>query len=166
MARSPHRFFEPVPLRHLDIVRPRGDLRRDGRRARNGPNVRLWRISASLLGRQSGIKISVKAEPMEIDPDRAVPFGLLENELATNAIKHAFPDGKGHVVLSVEQIGDDIELCVSDDGIGIKDKVAEKVSEKRGSDYVAIFVRQLGGTLTIVSAEGGGTVVKVRLPHC
>ena len=122
------------------------------------------RISASLLGRQSGIKITVKAEPMEIDPDRAVPFGLLVNELATNAIKHAFPDGKGHVVLSVERIGGDIELSVSDDGIGIKNKVAEKVPEKRGSDYVAIFVRQLGGTLTVASAEGGGTIVKVRLP--
>src|SRR5476651_2663422 len=121
-------------------------------------------MSASLLGNESGIKITVKAEPMEIDPDRAVPFGLLVNELATNAIKHAFPDGKGHVVLSVERIGDDIELCVSDDGIGIKDKVAEKVPEKRGSDYVAIFVRQLGGSLTITGAEGGGTVVKVRLP--
>ena len=31
--------------------------------------------------------------PLEIDPDRAVPFGLLVNELATNAIKHAFPNG-------------------------------------------------------------------------
>ena len=47
-------------------------------------------MSASLLGNTSGIDIEVKAEPLEIDPDRAVPFGLLVNELATNAIKHAF----------------------------------------------------------------------------
>ena len=100
-------------------------------------------MSASLLGNASGIKIEVKAEPLEIDPDRAVPFGLLVNELATNAIKHAFPGGMGQVVLSVERIGDEIELTVSDDGIGMKDKVLAKSPEKRGSDYVAIFVRQL-----------------------
>jgi two-component sensor histidine kinase len=121
-------------------------------------------MSAALLGVLSGIKISVNAVPIEIDPDRAVPFGLLVNELATNAIKHAFPTGKGNVTLSVEKIGEEIELTVADDGIGIKDKVAAKLPEKRGSDYVAIFVRQLGGTITETSSEENGTVIKVRLP--
>jgi two-component sensor histidine kinase len=41
-------------------------------------------MSAGLIGSMSGIEIEVKAEPLEIDPDRAVPFGLLVNELATN----------------------------------------------------------------------------------
>jgi PAS domain S-box-containing protein len=121
-------------------------------------------MSESLLGKQSGIGITVKAEPLEIDPDRAVPFGLLVNELTTNAIKHAFPDGTGHIVLSLEQIGDEIELVIADDGIGMRDKIVAKIPEKRGSDYVAIFVRQLGGTITTASSEGTGTIIKVRLP--
>ena len=50
-------------------------------------------ISASLLGKASGITIEVRAEALDMDPDRAVPFGLLVNELATNAIRHAFPGG-------------------------------------------------------------------------
>jgi two-component sensor histidine kinase len=101
---------------------------------------------------------------LEIDPDRAVPFGLLVNELATNAIKHAFPSGTGRIVLSVEQAGDQIELTVADDGVGMKDKDATKVPEKRGSDYVAIFVRQLGGTIVPSELEGPGTTVRIRLP--
>jgi PAS domain S-box-containing protein len=121
-------------------------------------------MSASLLGNMSGIEIEVKAEPLEIDPDRAVPFGLLVNELATNAIKHAFPHGTGHLMLSVEQVGDQIELIVADDGVGMKDKGSAKVPEKRGSDYVAIFVRQLGGTIVPSVSEGPGTIVKIRLP--
>jgi PAS domain S-box-containing protein len=121
-------------------------------------------MSASLLGSQSGIDILVKAEPLEIDPDRAVPLGLLVNELATNAIKHAFPDGTGHVVLTANQIGDEIELTVADDGIGMKNQAVAKVLEKRGADYVAIFVRQLGGTITTPSSEGAGTTIKIRFP--
>ena len=121
-------------------------------------------MSASLIGNMSGIKIEVKGEPLEIDPDRAVPFGLLVNELATNAIKHAFPHGTGHIMLCVEQIGDQIELTVADDGVGMKDNGTAKVPEKRGSDYVAIFVRQLGGTIVPSKQEPTGTTVRIRLP--
>lgn len=116
------------------------------------------------LGTGSGIEITVKAEALEIDPDRAVPFGLLVNELATNAIKHAFPAGKGEVTLSVERIGDEIELTVADDGVGMTDKAVAKLPEKRGSDYVAIFVRQLHGKLSVSSADRAGTAIRIRLP--
>ena len=116
------------------------------------------------LGTGSGIEIAVKAEALEIDPDRAVPFGLLVNELATNAIKHAFPSGKGTVTLCVERIGNEIELTVADDGVGMTDKVVAKLPEKRGSDYVAIFVRQLHGTLAVSGTERAGTAIRIRLP--
>lgn len=121
-------------------------------------------MSASLIGDASGIKIEVKAEALEIDPDHAVPFGLLVNELATNALKHAFPHGDGHITLSVEQVGDEIELVVADDGIGIQDKVVTRIAQKRGSDYVAIFVRQLGGTILPAPPDERGTIVRIRLP--
>jgi two-component sensor histidine kinase len=122
-------------------------------------------MSAGLIGNTSGIKIEVRAEALDIDPDLAVPFGLLVNELTTNAIKHAFPGGTGRIVLSVERAGDQIELTVADDGIGMKERDSAKTAEKRGSDYVAIFVRQLGGTIVpSMLKEGSGTTVKVRLP--
>lgn len=121
-------------------------------------------MSESLLDSTSGIKIEVEVEALAIDPVRAVPFGLLVNELVTNAIKHAFPDGTGRVVLGVQHIGDQIELTVADNGIGMKDKYSAQISERHGSDYVAIFVRQIGGTIAVSRAEGTGTVVRIRLP--
>jgi two-component sensor histidine kinase len=121
-------------------------------------------MSDSLLGAESRIEIKINAEPVVINPNRAVPFGLMVNELATNAIKHAFPAGAGSVILSVRQIGDQIELGVADDGVGMKDKYATKSTGKHGSDYVAMFVRQLGGSLAVIEPEGGGTIVKVRFP--
>jgi two-component sensor histidine kinase len=68
------------------------------------------------------------------------------------------------VVLSVEQVADQIELTVADNGVGMKDKDSAKVPEKRGADYVAIFVRQLGGTIVPPESEGTGTIVRIRLP--
>lgn len=121
-------------------------------------------MSDSLLGSASSIKIEVEAEALEIDPVRAVPFGLLVNELATNAIKHAFPDGTGRVLLRVTRIDDQIELTVVDNGVGMKDKYSAQISERHGSDYVAIFVRQIGGTIAVSRDEGTGASVRVRLP--
>ncbi len=121
-------------------------------------------LSASLLDNTSNITIEVDAEPLNIDPNLAVPFGLLVNELATNAIKHAFPDGVGRVVLSLVNVGDHIELTVADNGTGMKERNAPKLPEKRGSDYVEIFVRQLSGTIAVTSPENTGTKITVKLP--
>jgi len=121
-------------------------------------------MSASLLGDTSGISIEVKADALELDPDRAVPFGLVVNELGTNAIKHAFPDGIGRVTLGAIRIDDQIELTVADNGIGMVAKDQATRPGSHGSDYVAIFVRQLGGTMVVSGIEGSGTIVRIRLP--
>ena len=45
-----------------------------------------------------------------------------------------------------------------------KERDLEKAPEKRGSDYVAIFVRQLGGVIVPTEAKATGTTVRIRLP--
>jgi two-component sensor histidine kinase len=67
-------------------------------------------------------------------------------------------------VLGVEQVGDQIELTVADNGLGMTDRKLAKFPEKRGSDYVAIFVRQLGGAIVASRPKATGTVVRIRLP--
>jgi two-component sensor histidine kinase len=121
-------------------------------------------MSASLLEPSSPIRIEVEAESLEIDADRAVPFGLAVNELGTNAIKHAFPAGSGLLKLSLAQLGDQIELIVADDGVGVAGKAPSTAPGRHGSDYVAIFVRQLGGTIAVSGSPGGGTVVRILFP--
>jgi two-component sensor histidine kinase len=120
--------------------------------------------SASLLENASAIRIEVESEALDIDPDRAVPFGLLVNELVTNAIKHAFPDGKGRIVLGAKRLGDLIELTVADNGVGIRAKGGAKTPEKHGTDYMAMFLRQLGGTIAVSGSKGAGTIVGVQFP--
>jgi two-component sensor histidine kinase len=140
--------------------------------SRRGPSVPVGRylgeivgaMSASLLGDTSGIKIDIRADGLDIDPERAVPFGLLANELVTNSIKHAFPDGMGHVLLTVQRTGDQIDFTVADNGVGLTDKISARTADKHGTDYVAIFVRQLGGTIAMLGSEGAGTAVRIRFP--
>ncbi|MCZ8097580.1 MAG: PAS domain-containing protein [Burkholderiales bacterium] len=121
-------------------------------------------LSASLLEGTAGIRIAVEAEPLQIDSERAVPFGLLVNELGTNAVRHAFPGGIGLVSLSVRRVGDEIELKVADDGIGMASEDHASTPGKHGSDYVAIFVRQLHGTLVRSTLPGAGTTFTIRFP--
>lgn len=121
-------------------------------------------LSASLLEGTSGIRIAVETEAMEINSERAVPFGLLVNELSTNAVKYAFPRGTGLITLSLRRIGSEIELKAADDGIGMTAQGQESTPGKHGSDYVAIFVRQLQGVLVRSTEPGAGTTISVRFP--
>lgn len=121
-------------------------------------------MSETLLEPASGIKIYVKSEAVKLDSSRAVPFGLLVNELGTNAIKHAFPGGFGRITLSIAQVDNQIELIVADDGIGIAGQRALSVAGQHGSDYIAIFVRQLGGIMTVTGSAAAGTVIRVVFP--
>jgi two-component sensor histidine kinase len=104
------------------------------------------------------------AEEIELDPQRAVAIGLMINELATNAIKHAFPHGEGRLVLGARRLGGQLEFIVSDNGVGMVKEASATNREVHGSDYVAIFVRQLGGQFAVSMREGGGTLVTVSAP--
>ncbi|MBU2550578.1 MAG: PAS domain S-box protein [Proteobacteria bacterium] len=70
---------------------------------------------------ERGIRLEISAESLSLSQDLAVPCGLILNELLSNACKHAFPDGRaGLVEVTVRAVaGDEIELAVADDGVGL-----------------------------------------------
>jgi two-component sensor histidine kinase len=55
-------------------------------------------------------------------------------------------------------------LSVADDDVGTKDARSAKTPQKHGADYVAVFVRQLGGTHVLSNAKAAGTVVTIVFP--
>jgi len=67
-------------------------------------------------------RLTLKAEPIEIDPDRAVAIGIIANELVMNAVKYAYPDGAGPIHVDLRGDGNDIVLSISDDGVGTNGK--------------------------------------------
>jgi PAS domain S-box-containing protein len=88
--------------------------------------------------------------------DQAIPCGLILNELITNSIKHAFPDGKeGAITIRFLQHGDGFfELNIADDGIGIPTDAGPGGTNFLGLRLVDVLVEQLGGTIEKKSGKG------------
>jgi two-component sensor histidine kinase len=87
--------------------------------------------------------IQLTAEPIRIETDKAVSIGLIVNELVTNALKYAYPEGKGGPirVSFLRPVGGTIQLVVEDDGIGYLDGAAP-----RGSGLGGIIVNAMART--------------------
>jgi len=91
---------------------------------------------------------------------QAVPLALAVSELITNAVKYAFPDGRsGRLTVELRDDSDRVDVCVSDDGIGLPEGFDPASGGGLGMRIVTALVRQVRGTLTIRSAEPGAEFV-------
>jgi anti-sigma regulatory factor (Ser/Thr protein kinase) len=73
---------------------------------------------------------------------RAIPIGLIVNELVTNALKYAFPSqAKGLVKVTLKRVADELRLTVADDGQGIEPRRADSGLSGRLAEG---FAQQLG----------------------
>jgi PAS domain S-box-containing protein len=102
--------------------------------------------------------VLMKADVKDIflDINRAIPCGLIINELVSNSLKHAFPDGKkGQVCirfLSTSQKKN--KLVVSDDGIGLPKSVNLREPQTLGLQLVIDLVHQIDGSIRVEKNKG------------
>jgi two-component sensor histidine kinase len=109
-------------------------------------------------------RLVCRADPVQVPADQAIPFGLLVNELVTNAIKYAYPQAGGEIRIRAEQVGERLVLDVADDGIGLPpDFDIAKALRSLGMRVISNLTRQLGGTLTI-PREGQGAHFHIDMP--
>jgi two-component sensor histidine kinase len=105
------------------------------------------------------LKIDVRDILIRIDP--AIPCGLIVNELVTNALKHAFPDGCiGTVGIAMRKDGQEYVLTVTDDGVGMHPRVPGNDAGSFGLQLVDTLVGQLEGSIDV--AGNGGTTCTIR----
>ena len=111
------------------------------------------------------IGLEVEAERHLISQERAVPVGLIINELLTNALKYAFPDQRpGRVKVAFIREPEAYCVSVSDDGIGTA-LGTESAGSGLGQRLVRAMASQLGGSLEIgPGPDGCGTRATVRFP--
>lgn len=110
------------------------------------------------------VRLSTRLERVRVDLDRALACGLIVNELVTNALKHAFPDGRsGEVVVACRALPEgSIELSVADDGCGWRSQDGAGDGRTLGLSLVRSQVRQLKGKLSTDQEQG--THVRVEFP--
>ena len=101
------------------------------------------------------IKVNIDMKEVELDVDIALPLGLIVNELLTNSLKYAFPDGnKGEIQLSLASVNSE-NLClkISDNGIG-KNITLPAKGTGFGTQLVDLLTKQIEGKLDEVINNG------------
>jgi two-component sensor histidine kinase len=117
----------------------------------------LKALCANIDPRRPNLTIDTEFESVSIPLDRAVPIGLILNEVVTNSIKYAFDEEGGviNVTFRVNETIGEAELCVRDNGRGMG---AARVGSL-GLRLVESLSRQLGGRLTTPEVPKGTTTV-------
>jgi two-component sensor histidine kinase/ligand-binding sensor protein len=120
----------------------------------------------------SRIQLRVEIGPLELGVDKAIPAGLILNELISNALKHAFPEGRsGFLLIEGKLHHGRIELSVQDDGVGMRGFIGQTVkprSKSLGMTIVNVLSRQLKGSFEPPqdSGEPGtGSIFRLSFPQ-
>ena len=123
----------------------------------------LCRDLISSVHKEDGASIVLKMDiESELLPtDRAIPIGLIVNELVTNAVKYAFPgETRGTILVTLKRLPGELRLTVADDGQGLDSR---RSGSGLGGRLVEGFAHQLGGQVERES-DSHGTTVRVILP--
>lgn len=149
MALVHEKLYQSTNLSEIDFgdyIRTLGDL-----------------LVKSFAADPSPVKLNVNGATVLLSIDVAVPCGLIINELLSNALKHAFPDGRsGSISVDLEDCGDGTcRVSVRDDGIGLPPNLDLASVTTLGLQLVAGLVQQIDGTLT-VAATTIGTSFNIR----
>nr|WP_298998497.1 histidine kinase dimerization/phosphoacceptor domain -containing protein [uncultured Allomuricauda sp.] len=103
------------------------------------------------------ISITIDAEGTELDIDRAIPFGLILNELVSNSFKYAFPetDENGKIYIHLRKNGDQGYFEYTDNGVGLPEDADERTNSSMGIRLMNRLVNQLQSKLNIDRASEG-----------
>ena len=108
------------------------------------------------------IAVTLDVDPIEVAAAKAAPLALLVHELATNAVRHAFPDDRrGTVAIVAKRTDGGLALAVDDDGIGLA--AAAPNPDGFGRSLVEMMVRQMRGEVAFEDAAPG-THARARIP--
>jgi two-component sensor histidine kinase len=110
------------------------------------------------------VELAVTTQEMHVLIDTALPCGLIVNELITNSLQHAFPDGKpGKIIVELQRLEDnEIVLQVSDNGIGLPQGFDVKQADSLGLLSINALARQLQGEVVFSGKQGVTCRVRFR----
>ncbi|NND05545.1 MAG: tetratricopeptide repeat protein [Saprospiraceae bacterium] len=110
------------------------------------------------------IAISTDIDAGKQDVDVMIPLGLVTNELVSNALKHAFPDGRsGQILVSLKKQDQHLKLSVKDNGVGTPGKGIPSNPTSMGMKIVQAFTKKLDGKLSLHHPNGAEFVLEIPI---
>jgi two-component sensor histidine kinase len=107
------------------------------------------------------ISLEVESDDVLLSVDRAIPCALMLNEIITNSLKHAFPNGRqGRIRVRLRKSDDRVQLAVEDDGVGMPAGFDPCKSRSLGMQLVTTLNEQLEGRMEIL--RGAGTKFQIE----
>jgi PAS domain S-box-containing protein len=123
----------------------------------------LTSLTAEIMGtvKDERVSCSVEADGTHIEIDKAIPCGLIVNELVTNALKHGFPEQRaGSIKISFHKQNDGtMVLIVEDDGVGYPAGMEFENLGSLGMTLVGALVDQISGTFSSQRNHGSRFVI-------
>jgi two-component sensor histidine kinase len=107
------------------------------------------------------IEVTMNVQRIYLPLEKAVPFGLLLNELLNNAYNHAFNDNQGTIHIEIEQQESTIHLRFGDNGQGLPEDLDMKQPSTLGMTLVNKLVAQINGDYDIETSPEDGTVYQI-----
>ncbi|HEY1186353.1 MAG TPA: PAS domain S-box protein [Gemmata sp.] len=104
------------------------------------------------------VRLELDIAPVPLPLEKTIPCGLIVNEVVSNALKYAFPEGRPgtiRVALRERAPGGTLELALSDNGVGLPEGHSVDRAQSLGLQLVTVLTEQLGGQLTV--GRSGGT---------
>jgi len=106
------------------------------------------------------ITTTVEIENVQLGVDAAIPCALIINELVSNSLRYAFPDGRtGGVTVALQRSNEAYTLTVADDGVGFPADVDFRATDSLGMQLVVTLVNQLEGTIELNRENGTAFVI-------
>ncbi len=109
------------------------------------------------------VSLNIDIKDVSIDLENAIPCGLIINELVSNSLKYAFPqEREGEISIALRPFNEDeIELTVSDDGVGISEDLDIEKTDTMGLTLVKVLAEhQLDGKIDL--DRTGGTQFNIK----
>jgi two-component sensor histidine kinase len=116
----------------------------------------MTELCKKLRGNTGRHTLHCHSDPMLLSADHAIPLGLLINELVTNAVKYAYPEGSGEIEVCAREVDGHLHVEVSDHGAGLPEGFdIDQPRTSLGFKVVTGMVKQLQGNLTLAKDRKG-----------
>jgi two-component sensor histidine kinase len=120
-------------------------------------------LSTSYQPLDRQLKTIISLKNLELDISKAVPLGLLTNEVLTNSIKHAFMDEPNPEIFIKQVQSDALTILIGDNGKGLPPDIDISNPTTFGLRIIRLLAEQLNANLNVESNRGTIYTIQMAL---